>query len=384
MSVALKGEHYGGSVNEAAAFGTRLDTFLILSFINHGKNNYINILYVKTVTILGENMNIEKIGAYSVKTVNFGKSKTKTAPSNINHKKDNKQKVIFALGALALISMAYVAYTKKKFGSEINILKEQIFNKQSKNIPVYASGTAAVIGATAIALNEDKKQPKTEAADDDLRKSMAKIKQEIENKPIEKFTLKKTDVDKTEEQPEIKSEQLTLEDFKKANGHFYRGNAYIDGNGYTGDILIQRKTNKIEMSYEKGELKKSVFSLKNIRGKYEKSEIRTYNKNEDGTRVTEKFERDFSHRKIEDNALFYETWQKTEVIQVSDSKISIQKLTHFGDYLGTYFKKQKDGSWKGYYENREFNDRTKLFDIVARDTDTNKKLTRREIKKFMA
>ena len=329
-------------------------------------------------------MNIEKIGVYSVKSINFGKVKRNAVPNNTNRTTRKNSDVKFVLGTLA--GMTYLAYKNRKLTAEVEALKKQIVpEKDIDDMSKNAAGTDDTSDKSA-AVKKDDKPSGSLAGDNSLAESLARIKQKREGDSIVKFS-PKFSIDKTSsvaENTETIENGMSLENFRKANGRFLLGDAYINGNAYTGNIVIEGNKKKIELSYEQGQLKQSVSSLKNVFGKYEKNELRTYDKNPDGTRVTEVFERDYAHRKVGEDELFYETWQKTEVIQVSDSKISIEMLTHFGDYLGTYFKKQKDGSWKGFYEKREYNNRTKMFDIVPRNIYTDEKLSRRAARKIMA
>ena len=350
-------------------------------------------------------MLINKIDTNNNVVLDFGKSKNTNFNANSRENKTNNKIMILALGTLASAGIAAVALKNPKFRTQINLLKNKIGlelpKKQAETMSKTAAKTAVstftiASAMTALARVEKQKAKKIENKENEvILKDFAE-----ENTPVitvaelhdiaedggiiplsvfkingEEFVLPEI---KKAEDNETAEGCLSLEDFKNAQGTFFNGNAYLASEPYDGKIVISKDNEQIIMNYENGVLNKTQVNELNEDGTYNPVLRKTIKKYPEGTKVIKVLKR----RYTKDNSADSVQWFTEKTYKINDSSIDITDNDLFNQELSTYYRKQKNGTWKGIYEDRVFDFYTGSH-IIPRYVDTGKILTPRQYKKFM-
>ncbi|MBQ9245694.1 hypothetical protein IJ182_05450 [bacterium] len=345
-------------------------------------------------------MQINKINANYASNINFGKiKKTNVTENTQKNNTNNSKKLLLALGALALTGSVIVTLKNHKFEAQINKAKKALeesdtikkaFENFSKNKKKIALGAAAVAGSGAVASAAISKDEKSEVdvlpqnENEDKLFDKKEISEISENNTPEDIEKNDESVIKAGKAVEESTKALTLEDFKKANGEFWKSEAYIGNNPYTGDIILKETGNeKIVATYEDGYLTQATTNVKVENGSFEPQKIKNYSTDRNGTTTVEIKKRKYDIDNRVDGLKLADEWYTDEIFKINDSEVTILNHTPFNDYLETHFKEQKDGSWKGYYEDRRFNTKTQKYEVVQIDAETHNVLNKRQVKKIM-
>ena len=375
-------------------------------------------------------MIVNKISINNASSLNFGRlKKTNKADNSVNTNNNKKKKIMLTLGALAATGLVIAAVKNPEISSKLRSVKGQLFSHKSTEkisdatkTNAYAAGAAAMVSTAVIATQAEKQkeiqievpQPNVDAEDktpaitepttdmslkdtnseelivpntaeetaEEIRKE-APIVETAENNDAD---IEQTDVNPIEieevtdtEPKEEETDEFTLADFKKAKGEFFKGTAYIDDEPYTGTLTVNKDRYKYLINYEDGNLVQVTKKYKIPSGKYEPTEIKTYYTEDDGTSVIEIEKRNFSGI---NGKIYSDDWEKQQKIYINDSEVVILDKNHFGSYLETCYKKQKDGSWRGFYEAIELNPKKQRYEAVPRDVETGNKLSRWQMRRM--
>ena len=350
-------------------------------------------------------MIINKIDTNNNVVLGFGKSKNTNLNGNSKENKTNDKAMMLALGTLAAAGIVAVALKNPRFRTQINLLKNKIRPELPKKPTETISKTAAKTAVstftvasamTALARAEKQKAKETENKENEvILKDFAE-----ENTPVITVTepheitedggIIPPSLFKINEEkfvfPEIKEAEdnetaeggLSLEDFKNAQGTFFNGNAYLASEPYDGKIVISKDNEQIIINYENGVLNKTQVNELKEDGTYNpvlRKTIKTY---PDGTKVIKVLKRRYSR----DDSAESVQWFTEKTYKINDSSIDIIESDVFNQEIGTYYKKQKNGKWKGIYEDKVF-DFYRGPHIMPKDVYTGKILSPRQYKKFM-
>ena len=267
----------------------------------------------------------------------------------------------------------------KKFEEENKSQKNEteINDIKKKKSPMTAIGTFVLSGIDVINKNIKRKNIQKQAPSvitNDKSDTDASTKVQKENN-IDNITPQQIQELKNQ------ADEVTFETFKILGGNFYRGEAYIDDEPYTGDIVFYNGKEKTTVNYQDGTINTSTVYEKISDGTYEPKEIKKYRIDDMGNFIIEKNKRKYKLDAGEHK--FDDVWFTDEIVKIKPSEITVLRHTPFNDYLCTCMKKQQDGSWKGYYESREFDSKLLKYQIVHRDVGTGAILNKREMKRFI-
>ena len=341
-------------------------------------------------------MLINKISTNNTIYSSFGKYNKITSNNNLTDNKskiksNNKKEIALILGALALAGVITVALKNpQKIKTQINLLKNKILPETSKKEVQSVSKKAAaisgvaVISAMAVKPNEGEKD-KTDNVAENIVPVIDAVPYDvnIDDNNVEVFESETNpsvveEIEKKAENEEELTEGFSIEKFKKAQGNFVEGKAYLASEPYTGKIIILKGNEQIIMNYENGDLNKTEINEKDNQGIYEPKVIKLFEKDENGTKKIKIFNRKYSLQDSEPTV----QWFVAKSYTINDSDIEIMTNDIFDQKLGTYYRKQKNGKWNGYYEDRVFNFYTGPH-IIPRDISTGKILTTKQYKKFL-
>ncbi len=355
-------------------------------------------------------MIINKINAYNNAYLGFGKIKRNNQQNNNTDKQHNKKKkILLALGTIALTGAAIIAYNNPKIKSKFISLKkipakgnslaesaEKISDDIINNAGFAAGGAAALIGAGVIMNKADELQgssarkysnpshdkertdePSATDTPQAANSAVNKTEDIIENPSSEPIHTSETDKQAVSSDSNVSFsvDELSLNDFINKKGEFVSGKAYINSIPYSGNIVVQRKDKQKVLTYDFGELKSSLINRQKEDGSYEPVSKKTYSVDKAGTRT-------IVTRKCYTNSKGEQQWFKESIFKANDSEISVIHINHpFKDANETYLKREKNGKWVGYQEERGFDYQNGYY-VLPKDIHTNKIISPRKFNKF--